>query len=81
MQNHLVFLYPKLDKEFSPMKKKHFRLIEVVSQEPPDRLAVTQLFLQNYQTALLLSLLDKSLLTKRQFDQCMEELKKQTGSK
>lgn len=62
------------------MKKKYFRLVEVISQETPDRLAVTQLFLQNYQTALLLSLLDKNLLTKRQFDQCMDELKKQTGS-
>ena len=60
------------------MEKKHFRLVEAVTQEPPDKPPGSQLFQLNYQTALLLSLLDKNLLTQQQFDQCMEELNKQT---
>jgi hypothetical protein len=60
------------------MEKKYFMLGEAVSKEPSDRLPVSQPFMLNYQTALLLSLLDKNLLTKQQFDRCVEELQKQS---
>lgn len=51
-------------------------LMEVVDDEQSDKLSDAQAFLQNYQTALLLSLLDKNLLTQWQFDRCVEELQK-----
>ena len=58
------------------MAKKCFMLAKVVTDEQPDKVSDSQAFLQNYQTALLLSLLDRNLLTQWQFDQCVEELQK-----
>ncbi len=63
------------------MEKKYYRLGKAVSQEPSDRLSVSQPFILYYQTALLLSILDKNLLTRQQFDRCVEELQKQSRSK
>lgn len=63
------------------MEKKYFSLGEAVPQEPSDRLPVSQPFILNYKTALLLSILDKNLLTQQQFDRCVEELQKQSRSK
>ena len=60
------------------MAKKYFMLMEAADDEQPDKLSDSQNFLQNYQTALLLSLLDKNLLTQWQFDRCVEELQKQS---
>ncbi len=60
------------------MAKKCFMFVEVVDDEQSDKLSDPKAFLQNYQTALLLSLLDKNLLTQWQFDRCVEELQKQS---
>lgn len=60
------------------MAKKYFMLMEVLADEQPDKLSELQHFLQNYQTALFLSLVDKKLLTQWQFDRCVEELQKQS---
>ncbi len=60
------------------MAKKCFMLMEVADDKQPDKVSDPQAFLQNYQTALLLSLLDKNLLTQWQFDRCVEELQKQS---
>lgn len=56
------------------MAKKQLTLmkIEVEEQSPPEH---SQAFLQNVQTALLLSILDKNLLTQWQFERCLENLK------
>ncbi|MEN6471480.1 MAG: hypothetical protein ABFC62_08440 [Clostridiaceae bacterium] len=59
------------------MAKKRFALVEIIVDEKPDKQLQSQAFLQNYQTALFLSLLEKSLLTRWQFDRCVEELRKQ----
>lgn len=46
--------------------------------EPPDtRLDNNKNFIENFQTAILLSLLDKGALTKLQFDLCVDKLQKQ----
>ena len=60
------------------MAKKYFELVEIISNEQSGQQFNPQLFLQNYQAALLLSLLERRLLTQWQFNRCMEELQKQT---
>ena len=59
------------------MAKRRFALVEIEAAEQSGNLSCPQAFLQNYQTALLLSLLKKNLLTQWQFDRCLEELRKQ----
>lgn len=65
------------------MAKRRFELIKIIADEQSEQLFNPQAFLQNYQTALILSLLERGLLTQWQFDRCIEELKKQKarGSK
>ncbi len=58
------------------MAKNCFMLMEVVDDKQPDKLSGPQPFLENYQTALLLSLLDRGLLAQWQFERCVEELQK-----
>lgn len=55
------------------MKKKQHALVKVEQEEQPTP-ELSQAFLQNFQTALLLSLLDKNLLTQWQYEQCVEKL-------
>jgi len=62
------------------MAKRRFVLVEVKADEQSEKQFNPQVFLHNYQTALLLSLLEKSLLTQWQFDRCLEELQKQAVS-
>jgi hypothetical protein len=59
------------------MVKRRFALVEIEADEQSEKQFTPQAFLQNYQTALLLSLLEKGLLTQWQFDPCLEELRKQ----
>ncbi|OPY55883.1 MAG: hypothetical protein A4E55_02366 [Pelotomaculum sp. PtaU1.Bin035] len=59
------------------MAKRHFELVEIEAGEQLEKQFTPRAFLQNYQTALLLSLLEKDLLTQWQFDRCIEELQKQ----
>ena len=59
------------------MAKRRFVLVGIEADEQAEKQFQPQAFLQNYQTALLLSLLGKNLLTQWQFDRCIEELRKQ----
>lgn len=59
------------------MAKNRFELVEIEADERSEEQLIPQAFLQNYQTALLLSLLETGLLTQWQFDRCIEELRKQ----
>jgi hypothetical protein len=59
------------------MAKRRFALVEIEADKQSVKQFQPQAFMQNYQTALLLSLLEKNLLTQWQFDRCIEELRKQ----
>jgi len=57
---------------------KKRRQIYIIESEPePQGFEPDQAFIENFQTAVLLSLLEDKRLTRRQFDLCIEELKKQ----
>lgn len=55
------------------MAKKQYTLVQAKMDEKLTQ-AQSQAFQQNLQIALLLSLLDKNLLTQWQFEQCKEQL-------
>lgn len=57
------------------MTKKQLKLVEIQSGEQLTQ-AQTQAFLQNFQAALLLSLLESDLLTQWQYELCVKEVKK-----
>lgn len=58
------------------IEKKKFTIVEVDENNQSTDLNKNYLFIENYETALLLSLLEKQLLTQVQFERCMEELMK-----
>ena len=58
------------------MAAKHYKLVDVIIDEGQAESNLSRDFLLNFQEAMLLSLLGKSLLTKWQFDRCMEEIRK-----
>lgn len=65
------------------MKRRPLYMIELEAHPVPapqqqnTRLDQNQEFKENFQTAILLSLLEKGQLAKWQFDLCLEELAKQ----
>jgi len=58
------------------MAKRYFGLVGIEADKQSEKQFQPQAFMQNYQTALLLSLLESGLLTQWQFDRCIEELRK-----
>jgi len=58
------------------IEKKKFTVVEVDENNQNTDINKNYLFIENYETALLLSLLEKQLLTQVQFERCMEELMK-----
>ena len=58
------------------IEKKKVTIVEVLENNQNTDLNKNNLFIENYETALLLSLLEKRLLTQVQFERCMEELMK-----
>lgn len=58
------------------MREKRYVMTQVKDEHQDTNKEKNVEFIQNYETALLLSLLEKQLLTQRQFDLCMEELHK-----
>jgi|GEM_PF-2896246 len=57
------------------MAARCFKLIEITKAESQIDDNIIKNFTTNFQEALLLSLLEKSLLNQWQFEQCMEEIK------
>lgn len=55
------------------MAKQKPALVKILIEEKFTQ-AQTQAFQKNFQTALLLSLLNKNLLTQWQYEQCVEKL-------
>ena len=60
------------------MAKNFFMLMEVVVDKQPEQASDSQSFLHNFQTAILLSLLERGLLTEWQFEYCVEELQRKS---
>ena len=54
---------------------KSFKLIEITKDEKQTEVDTNKKFTINFQEALLLSLLEKKLLSQWQFERCMEEIK------
>ena len=63
------------------MVAKRFEFVEIIANEVQAGSSQEQAFLANFQEGLLLSLLKKDLLTRWQFDRCMEGVKKTKGFK
>lgn len=57
------------------MAAKCFQLAGIETEECQTESFHLQAFLTNFQTAMLLSLLDRGLLTQWQFERCVEDLK------
>lgn len=58
------------------MAARHFKFITIETDECLSSTENTRVFEQNFQTALLLSLLQRGILNQWQFDSCLDELKK-----
>ena len=58
------------------IEKREFTIVKAEDKNQSTDLDNNYLFIENYETALLLSLLEKQLLTQVQFERCMEELMK-----
>lgn len=58
------------------MTARHFELVKIGMDSCPFSMENTIEFEQNFQTALLLSLIQRKLLNQWQFARCLDELKK-----
>ena len=58
------------------MAAKGFRIIKITKDKSQIDDNIIKNFTMNFQEALLLSLLGKNLLTQRQFERCVEEIKR-----
>lgn len=58
------------------MAARHFGLVKIEADDCPSSTKNTRMFEQNFQTALLLSLLHRKLLNQWQFEKCLDELDK-----
>ena len=63
------------------MKKRQLYMIELEPEPQSIEPEKNQDFIENFQTAILLSLLENKQLTKWQFDFCLGELQKQQHKK
>lgn len=59
------------------MKDRQLYIAESDTGTPGAKLDENESFTENFQTAILLSLLDKGTLTKWQFDICVDKLQEQ----
>lgn len=58
-------------------KRRQLYMVELDTGQPAPKLNDNKNFIENFQTAILLSLLDKGIITKWQFDLCIDKLRKQ----
>ena len=63
------------------MAAKHYKLIDVITDDNQVDPNISRNFLLNFQEAMLLSLLEKKLLTQWQFDRCVVDIKKTLNEK
>lgn len=61
-------------------KRRQLYMVELDSGQPALKLNDNKNFIESFQTAILLTLLDKGTLAKWQFDLCIDKLRKQTDN-
>ena len=70
-----TMLCTKLLEGGSPMPGHYFGFIKHEPEESPAGVEPVRAFEENFQTALLLALLQRGLINQRHFDLCLQELK------